>query len=457
MHTPEPAELDRLILDSVQEANVLPITSVCGCSCIFCSHKNNPPGVAVHRVGVRSLDQITRTLAFLDPGRPITIGESATTIVEGEPLSHPAFREIVGLVRRAFPTTGLEITTNGSHLTADLVDFLEGIGNLTLNVSLNSASIAGRRLLMRESAERATHALEGVRLLGRSGVRFSGSLVALPGLVGWDDVRATVDFLCSNRAQAVRVIAPAFSALADPRLLEETRGLYPQLREFVEGLPDALPCPVLLEPSCVSDLTPVVSGVVADSPAGRAGLRRGDVLARIDGREPRCRVEAWRWLAPAGPVSAEVSRDGARWTTTWVNEREGEAGVAVEYDFDPARMERLGHAIAECGGPSLLLTSELGSEVVRRVLESLGLGKDTAAVLQVPNITFGGTVGAAGLLTVGDYSRAYQEWVAADPARSSTVAQIIVPEESFGRHGSDLMGRHFSELQRRAGLAVLLR
>ena len=460
MHSSPAATLDRLILESVQEANILPITSRCGCGCVFCSHKNNPPGVAVHSVGVRSLDQIARTLAFLDPDRVITIGESATTIIEGEPFSHPAFTDIVALVRRAFPRTPVEITTNGSYLTADVVESLRGMGDVSLHVSLNSASERGRRLLMGEGPEPARRAIEGVRLLARVGFRFSGSLVALPHLVGWDDIRSTVEFLAADGAEAVRVIAPAFSSLANPGLIEATRGLYPELRRFVEALPDALPCPVLLEPSCVADLTPVVSGVVAGSPAQQAEVRRGDVLLSIDGRVPRCRVEAWQWLLREGPVRVELERGAEDLDVCWHNPGEGGAGVTVAYDFDPARMDRLGEAIAACMGPSLVLTSELGHAVVARVLESLGplgsLGGGSGAVrvAAVKNLTFGGTIGAAGLLTVDDYLAAHAVLLEAGADGAEPPAQILVPQESFDGNGFDLTRCHFSRLEQVTGSKV---
>ncbi len=341
-----------------------------------------------------------------------------------------------------------------------MVEFLEGIGDLALNVSLNSASPRGRRLLMGDGAERAERAIEGVRLLGRSTVRYSGSLVALPNVVGWDDLRETVLFLAANTATAVRVVAPAFSRLADPALLAETRDLHPALRRFVEDLPDTLPCPVLLEPSRPSDLTPAVSGVLAGSPAQRAGVRRGDVFETIGGRKPRCRVEAWQWLLPAGPVSVEVRRDGIARTAAWDNPAEGQAGVTMEYDFDPERMERLAEAIAGAGakggGLSLLLTSELGHSIVKRVLELLRIGPAAAQAVAAANLTFGGTIGAAGLLTVDDYLEAYRTWTDSRAAGSHAPDQVIVPQESFDPRGFDLKRRHFSRLEQATGLPVHL-
>jgi hypothetical protein len=262
-------------------------------------------------------------------------------------------------------------------------------------------------------------------------------------------------FFATNNAMAVRVVTPAFSGLADPGLLSGTAGLYTALQRFVEELPDTLPCPVLLEPSRPSDLTPVVSGVVGGSPAQQAGVRRGDVFETIGGKKPRCRVEAWQWLLPPGPVSAEIQRDGVTRAVTWDNRTEGEAGVTMEYDFDPARIDRLGAAVAAAGGSSLLLTSELGHHVVDRVLQFLRIGPTAAEAVAVKNVTFGGTIGAAGLLTIDDYLEAYRTWADSRPGSSPVPAQIIVPQESFDSRGQDLQRQHLSVLQQATGLPVL--
>ncbi len=125
-----PQAIDGLILDSALQANMLPLGSQCDSRCVFCSHKNNPPGIAVAFAGRRTMEEVTRTMAFLDPERVITIGESATAIVEGEPFLHPDFTEIVSLVRRVFPATPIEITTNGRLLDEEMVALLEATGGV---------------------------------------------------------------------------------------------------------------------------------------------------------------------------------------------------------------------------------------------------------------------------------------------------------------------------------------
>ena len=125
----------------------------------------------------------------------------------------------------------------------------------------------------------------------------------------------------------------------------------------------------------------------------------------------------------------------------------------MEYDFDPERAAKLGHLVAHGGGRSLLLASELGCGVVGAVVERLGLKDGVVEVLAVKNLTFGGTIRAAGLLTVDDYLAALDSW---RRSRSGDLTQILVPLESFDFHGLDLKRRHSSELDRAAGVPVFL-
>ncbi|MTI67097.1 MAG: radical SAM protein, partial [Firmicutes bacterium] len=124
-----------MILNTVQRHNILPITSKCNTSCVFCSHKYNPKDVCVYKLPSLNINEIEDMISFLDPNKKIIIGESATRIIEGEPFVRKDIYEILKKIR-SYSKEVIEITTNGSNLTLDMVKKLKTLEPLELNVSL---------------------------------------------------------------------------------------------------------------------------------------------------------------------------------------------------------------------------------------------------------------------------------------------------------------------------------
>lgn len=104
-----------LLYKTVQDNNILPITTICNVRCAFCSHHQNPPEVQAIAIPHLDFDLILDLLDYLDGSRKIIIGESTSLIMEGEPFTHPAFFETLEAIRHKFPQTPIQVTTNG-HL-----------------------------------------------------------------------------------------------------------------------------------------------------------------------------------------------------------------------------------------------------------------------------------------------------------------------------------------------------
>ena len=441
-------ENEQLILYSAIEANILPIISGCDSSCVFCSHHNNPEGVRVLSMPPRNLDQIEYTLRFLNRRQKITIGESATNIIEGEPLCHPQFREILSMVRKRFPFTQVSITTNGHRLDENTVEFLKRVEPLEISISLNSATTEGRSILMGDSPHIAEQTLEGVKLLSQYKIEFYGSIVAMPHLVGWNDIEETLKYLADNGATTVRIFLPAFSKKAGPRLQFDVSLMQKELKTFVDDMAENTPCPVLLEPSYVSDLTPVISGVILGTKAWEAGLRRGDIIKHVNGRIPRSRVESWGFMQMPGMIDVEVERNGESLNLRWDNGRGGRSGAILGYDFDMHRMETIRSFISSCRGKVLALSSEFAYDVLKAVFQIMEIPEHRAEVQMVKNHLFGGSIMAAGLLSVDDFSMALEEYCS-DHERPN---YLLLPLEPFDWQGYDITGRHFEELTRITGI-----
>lgn len=448
-------EKEHLILHSAMESNILPITSVCDARCVFCSHHDNPEGLRVVSISHRTLEEIKFTLGFLDGRKEITIGESATSINEGEPLCHPEFIEILRAVRERFPNTLISITTNGHGLDEKMVSFLKEVEPLEIKLSLNSATVKGRSILMGDSLQLAEKTIRGVALLHKYKLTFYGSIVAMPHIVGWEDIAETVQYLAENSAVAIRIFMPGYSKKARPELQFDSKIMHQELKHFVDKMVEKVSCPLLMEPSLLTELTPVVSHALKASKAYEAGIQRGDIIKKVNGLVPRSRVEGWNLLQQKGKICGEIERDGVLLNIEWDAEEEGKSGIIMEYDFDMRRMEALKQSIEPCSGQVLVLCSEFAFQVLTAVFQLMELPGGQVAIQPVKNLFFGGSIKAAGLLTVTDFTAAFEEYCSCHPSHPRPDL-IIIPEEAFDCQGYDLMRHSYRELAKSTGIDVKL-
>ncbi|OAT86324.1 radical SAM protein [Desulfotomaculum copahuensis] len=447
--------VEEQVLPAANRGNILALTSTCNVRCLFCSHHQNPPGVETYRLNPLGAEQVSRALALMDPEKPVVIGESVTRVMEGEPFTHPAFREILMLIRRTLPRTTIQITTNGSLLTAEAAGFLAALGRVVIYLSLNSADPQRRRQLMQD--RHAAVAAAAPALLQKYGIVCHGSVVAMPHVLGWADLADTLRRLDRYGASTIRVFLPGYTRLA-PRELRFPSSLWIELHRFVDRLRSQVRTPLTVEPPLISDLQAVVTGVMAGTPAAEAGIKAGDVICAVECLPVAGRVDAFkRILAAAGPV-VDLEREGKPVTVKLHKKAGDTSGLVMDYDIDLedfSRRIRYAVATGREDRPALLLTSELGHPAVRLALARLFPGgAGGVRVLPVKNRFFGGSIKAAGLLVVEDMAAAVRTCL--DNDRCARPALVVVPEIAFDFRGRDLTGRSYLDLREECGLAVRL-
>ena len=99
--------------------------------------------------------------------------------------------------------------------------------------------------------------------------------------------------------------------------------------------------PLLLEPFLAGTgehLQAEIAGVLAGSPAERAGLQRGDVIGAVRGRQVRCRVEAFRTVERFGRPVLDLARPGVPGGRTGqvliVKKQRRASGLVMNCDLD---------------------------------------------------------------------------------------------------------------------------
>ncbi|NLT96257.1 MAG: radical SAM protein [Clostridia bacterium] len=438
------AKVMQLICHTVQSSNILPITSVCNVKCVFCSHRQNPPGINAIAIPPLDLEEIANLIRFLDKGKKIVIGESASLIMEGEPFTHPRFFQVLDLIRKKFPQTLVQITTNGSFLDYKNAVKLKEYEPLEINLSLNAGSFEMREQLMQDKNSRI--ACEAPVVLKEAGITYHGSVVAMPHITGWDELFFTIEFLSQKGAQTVRVFKPGFTKYAPSQLIiDEGTGslLEEKIARWREGL-----CPITLEPAVITDLQAEVAGVIFESPAQKAGIKSGDIITKINGRKPFSRVEAYSTLKNNGRYELEVERSGRLFTTV-INISQNKSGLVFAYDLSLAEIKNINETLAKHGAERpLLLASQLGYPVLKAAL-----GENAKLqIIPVVNNFFGGNIGCAGLLTLDDFRRAYLNYLKTN-ARPDL---LVLPSTAFDPWERDLTGRGLWELEEQIGCRCVI-
>lgn len=445
-------ELERVILRSAQEYNILPLTSGCNLRCVFCSHPQNPPGIQVYTIPPRSLEEIERTLEFIDGSRKIVIGESATRIIEGEPFTHPQILTALQLLRRRFPQTLLSITTNGTRLTEELITALVKLSPLELNVSLNSATTHGRKRLMRD--HQAERAIAGIKTLAKAGLPWHGSMLTLPHIVGWDDLTETINFMSEHGARTIRVFLPGYTRWT-PEIwhIHNFADLLGDIVAWAEEIRRQVPVPLLLEPVPPADLVPVVAGVIPGSIAEQAGLSAGDVIEKVNGVKCFSRVDAWQKIYRAASSCLEVRTGSQRRTFTLKKPAHTSPGLVMVFDLDPADWQAALREIDRNRARRvLLMTSRLARTVLQTAVETYSPVDCQIELLMVENRFFGGTIACAGLLVVEDFLSAWQEWSSGRLIQRPDL--ILLPGRAFDHRGCDLVGRGYWEIEEKTGITT---
>lgn len=449
-------ELRDVLFHSVNKYNILPLTSRCNVNCIFCSHKQNPSGIHSYSIQNLSWTDIEDMMIFLSPHKKIIIGESATRVMEGEPLTHPLFEKVLIELRKRFPKTTIQITTNGNLLTDELVRKMKELEPLEINISLNSSIAIKRQTIMNDY--RAENAIQAVSKLNHNQINYNGSIVALP-LPGWqDDLERTIGYLQENGANTLRIFLPGVTRYR--KNIEEMGfknnilfgNWEVKMNEFVIKCRNRYTIPITLEPSGIKDLIPDICGVIKNSKADHMGIKAGTRILSIDGSKPFSRIEAFNALNAPGEHKITIceNKGSEKYLSLLINEGE-RSGLVMDYDMPLWMIESIEEEVSNYDPDDILiLASEGGAGLIKEGLVKKGLNELKDKIKAVKNMTFGGNIKAAGLLMVNDFTFALDEYL----LEGKKPKLLLLPSIAFDHRGKDLRGIDYLEIEEAFNIKV---
>ncbi|MBN2437083.1 MAG: DUF512 domain-containing protein [Deltaproteobacteria bacterium] len=237
-----------------QPPEQISISAVCNARCLFCSNRMNP--FSIKQNMFRDVESVKLQLSLVSASHSGEIYMSDSLpgrISEGEAFLHPHFFDILTLVRERFLTNRIHFTTNASLLDEPFIQKLAPFRPLEINVSLHSTQPKLWAQIFQRPQTLAHIALKSLNLLKKYHIDFTGNIVSLPRICGWDDIENTFAFLAAEGAKSTLLWWPGFSKKTPPELRkkigcpwEEFQGFVQRMREKFPGYP-IVPQPNLSE------------------------------------------------------------------------------------------------------------------------------------------------------------------------------------------------------------------
>lgn len=428
-----------MIYEAAMRYNILALTSRCATSCVFCSHHQNPPEVEAFFVSDLTMDEAKLAMDFLDGDKKIIIGESATRLCEGEPFIHENFIEILKLLREKYKTAPIQITTSGIYLDEEALKVLKSIGDIELNISLNSCSKKGREKLYKGRS--LMEAVEAVKNIVSHGLSFNGSIVAMPHLVGEKDIEDTIRFLSQWGAETIRIFMPGYTRYS--KIPNPPDDIYDRLKDIVDKMKYKIKTPLLFEPTILKNLTPEVEGIILGSPAHRAGFKGGEIIIKVGGKSVFSRADAYYSILSSENPAIEYAACGTIENMT-LSKKSGErSGFIFSYDIDKDRVETIKGVIAKNSGKRIMVgVSKFGYNITKECLKN-----ENVDIEVIENNYFGGNIGCSGLLVLEDVKRKLAE-------KEKNYDVVILPAIMFDSKGRDLTGKHYKDLEAECSINI---
>jgi len=142
------------------------------------------------------------------------------SISEGEATLHPKFFKICKMIRKLRPTNPLHITTNGALLTEEFIAKMEKLKPFHLCISYHSHNVDNWCKIFGMNEKQFEIATNAWQLTTDAGMCVSGAVVALPSLVGYEDLKKTMLFMNSFNPFGMVLWEPGYSKMASTEMVE---------------------------------------------------------------------------------------------------------------------------------------------------------------------------------------------------------------------------------------------
>lgn len=216
--------------------NQLQITSACNAHCIFCSNDQNP--FETKRLPFRKLDEIKRSFWYSEhhSAPELILNESLPgRISEGEALIHPQLFDILEFIRRINKSAIIKTTTNASMLTEEMLEKLSNYKPFSFTISFHTLNRAQYSKIFNLPEKYFDISYNSFELMKKYGIKIFPSIVAMPSLVGYDEIERVIEFF-SRYSKEILFWSPGYTNLTKPETVEYLKFDKDEMQDFVDNM-----------------------------------------------------------------------------------------------------------------------------------------------------------------------------------------------------------------------------
>jgi len=457
--------LEKYILYSEAEQNVLPLGFSCGSNCVFCSHKNIGAGSYLYEFTrySRSADEIIEHVGFLDPGKRVAIGDSATKIFEGEPFLNKDLVRVLRAVRTRVKKAPIVITTSGALIGMDFFEALDDLAPVYVNFSLNSYD----RDVLKAIAPglQAGKVFENFEKLcaAKESVKVCASLMAVNGrLTNAEGIaRDVARMRLIEGLEMIRIFLPRFSDKSFGFFFRDMDEYRSYVREIISmaGSFSGPGTPVMAEPVAPESAEVSVFRVIPGSRAALGGAAPGDRILSVNGKIPVTRSHAHSMIVKSRErVDIRIESGKNLVYENFDGTTEGAGGIVFESDISHNAYESLKNInkkLTDEGRSAVMATTGLSTDYIGAFLAKHGFS--SLNPFPVTNRSFGGNIDCAGLLSFRDIANAINEKHSKASSLKNRESALIIPGAMLDHLEIDIAGTSLFDFTEETGYEVYVR
>ena len=464
----------RVPVNSIQDM-MWHLSNVCNLNCEFCYEKGNPPDFPIKNIPhCVSMDEVeTRMKYWSESDNKGIFGVIAAI---NEPLCHPDFGKLLGILRQNTLLKPLVFVTNGTKLTEEMIKILKKNMPVFFNLSVNTIDSEYRKMVLSDRHPEIVK--ESIPLLEKYEIPYTASIVAWPSIPA-EDIERTISYLDRFNCTMVRICLSGYSKYFSSKVLFDLEEHWKSVVDFCTPLQKKYSIPIIFEPQhyVQQEINAYVMGTIANSPATLSGIMIGDILTKVND-EPvysphQARSLLFETMKISRNANISIMRNGV--SIEFVLDLDNPKSQCYPYnqikEFDDftygiifnnilrySEIKQVRDAIIKNNAESktIIMTSRLMKPIVEKQLMYSEAFDDFNIIYKVPkNNYFGGTIIMGDLLTVQDFLDCINIEIAHE---HPDVKLILIPSSPFGsnRWKRDLCGVPVSELYRKSKFPIVL-